>query len=233
MKKNKIIKELGEIIENDLEKDYQCDFSDVTISSEIYDKIKNAAAEIDRQYIERKRRVRLKRLVQTVACFIAVCSVITFTMPQAATAMKALLFDVSVDEEAGGMALEPQKDFAVMSQWDEYYYPQYLPDGFELEIADDEYVSKKMIFGSKDSDIIIDMQQDDLNANVSHDIDTASVERIRINGWDGYIFIDEEYCYVDLILYTDINLTTILMRESTDEDIVLDIAENLKLIKNE
>ena len=37
MKKNKIIKELGEIIENDLEKVYQCDFSDVTISSEIYD----------------------------------------------------------------------------------------------------------------------------------------------------------------------------------------------------
>jgi len=232
MKENRIMNDIKKFIEEDLEKDYSEDFSDVNISPEIYNRLKNAAAEIDKKHIERRKKNRVKRFVQVAACFIVMFSVITFTVPEVATAMKALFFDVNIDEEGGGIVLKPQKNFDLLNEWDEYYYPEYIPEGFELEVVDDEY-GREMIFMAQDNDIIIEIDEDPLNASISHDTDTASVENIRINGWDGYLFVDEEHLYVDLILYTDINITGILMRQSTDKEIVIDIAESLKLIRNE
>jgi len=232
MKENRIMNDIKKFIEEDLEKDYSEDFSDVNISPEIYNRLKNAAAEIDKKHIERRKKNRVKRFVQVAACFIVMFSVITFTVHEVATAMKALFFDVNIDEEGGGIVLKPQKNFDLLNEWDEYYYPEYIPEGFELEVVDDEY-GREMIFMAQDNDIIIEIDEDPLNASISHDTDTASVENIRINGWDGYLFVDEEHLYVDLILYTDINITGILMRQSTDKEIVIDIAESLKLIRNE
>lgn len=176
-------------------------------------------------------RCVFNRFSRYAAVFIG-CLVVAGTIGVATSdAFKAKLFNVFISEETGSVALESVPEDSPMENWSDYWYPEYIPDGFKFTAAEESNFDKIIRFDSIDSDqyIIISMWNSE-GSVTAYNMDGVEYGSISIGEYEGYYFTDEKdgSCIVTWLTEEQ---TIRIISQYVDKSEIIKVAESMTYVK--
>lgn len=182
------------------------------------------------EMILKDRRNKYRNSLKRVAALLIVClsifNMFAFTVSEA---YREKVLKFVPHEEDGSVHLLHENEAELLDGWDDYWYPDYLPEGYRLVAAEKEGVTL-LVFISDFDDCVIRIEQYSENAGMAFNTDGVEYRSIDINHYDGFIFVDERYDSVLLVWRTDESILQIHLSGSIDEEVAIQIAESMKLI---
>lgn len=171
-----------------------------------------------------RRKRHLKQICAVFLCCILLATAVTTVSSEA---FRAKVFGFFFDDKDGYTDLVPAEDSAS----DEFFYPEYLPEGYEL-VSDEDVggAGRELIFeNAEKEDFIVLTQSSDNNLELSFDTEKTIKEACLVGEYEGWYFHssnDNEGDTHTLIWERHgifLELSTTLSKEET-----LEIATNLK-----
>ena len=92
-------------------------------------------------------------------------------------------------------------------------------------------MQKTMLFESVDIDSRIRIYEKNERVLSMIDIDTNIYEKVYINSFEGYMYINEDNNSMDLIWQTYDSVLEISISNTVDDNLIIEIAENMKYIE--
>ena len=174
---------------------------------------------------------RLNRLSHYAAVFIACLFVVGTIGAATSDAFRAKLFNVFLSEESDSVTLESVPDDSPMKDWSDYWYPEYLPDGFKFTAAEESDFEKTIRFDSIDSDksIVISIRNSE-GSTASYNTDGTEYGNISIGEYEGYYFTDEEDGSCIVTWLTEEQTIRIISRY-VDKSEIIKVAESMIYVK--
>lgn len=184
--------------------------------------------------VSRNRQTRrgINRFSRYAAVFIG-CLVVAGTIGVATSdAFKAKLFNVFISEETGSVALESVPEDSPMENWSDYWYPEYIPDGFKFTAAEESNTEKIIRFDSSNSDayILISISNED-DTVISLDSRHSEVESISINSYDGYIAVNDEAKVCNIVWLTETQVIDLYSNGYVMKDELTKMASEMQRIE--
>ena len=228
-KKDKGLELLAELIAEDMEKEIgEIEQLDVEVPEELHQHMLEFVRELDRKDMERRRKQFRTRAMRFAAVF-CVCIVTMGTLALGnSEALRERVFTLFHNEEDGSVTLRTESEYDMIGSWDDYWYPTWIPDGYYLLGADKE--AGVMLFVSDTEEAEIRIVESSLDSNHSFDVDTTKAHSVKIQEYEGYMFIDQENCSVDIMWLTESRRISIKQKYSLDESVVFKIAENMEYV---
>ena len=177
-------------------------------------------------------RCVFNRFSRYAAVFIG-CLVVAGTIGVATSdAFKAKLFNVFISEETGSVALESVPEDSPMENWSDYWYPEYIPDGFIFTDAEESNTERIIRFDSSNSDayILISISDGD-GTTISLDFSHSEVEGISINSYDGYIAVNDEAKVCNIVWLTETQVIDLYSNGYIIKDELAKMAKELQRIE--
>ena len=186
--------------------------------------------EIARRYDRRqkiKKRNRFMKRLSAAAAVLVVCLGLTTA---GAHAFHINIFELVFNQDSGSVTLLSDAERELIGDWEGYWYPGYLPEGFYLKETEETKFSKAMLFVSEDSDATIVITNDALGTQYSFDTDTTAMEPLEVGYYEGYYFCDEQNNHSYAIWQTEDITITISFEKLINKEEIVRIAENMKYI---
>lgn len=196
-----------------------------TPDEEILSMLKNK----DKSRAKAKKYQKLNKLTRAAAVFLISVVVVGAVGVGTSEAFRVKVFSIFKNDDTGSVTMINDDEEELLAGWSDYWYPEYMPEGFILDGAEADEFEKVMHFSlvNGDAEIIISVGILD-NFVISHNIEDCEMEEVDIGYYKGYIFTDKLYNTCDVIWQTDENLMSIDAISYTDKSEILKIAENLK-----
>lgn len=143
---------------------------------------------------KQRRKKKTKKLIKNarkvgnkVAIVLAVTLIIgtAITCTSEAFKIKILNFFTEKHEEYTSIEVNEVEENTIPSHWENYYYPKYLPKGFEIEKTE-KLGDKKIIHFINDEKFIL-MTQSQNGTNYQIDTEKSKSKEIMINGKKGLL----------------------------------------------
>ena len=174
---------------------------------------------------------RLNRLSHYAAVFIACLLVVGTVGAATSDAFRTKLFNVFLSEESDSVTLESVPDDSPMKDWSDYWYPEYLPEGFKFTSAEESDFEKTIRFDSINSDksIIISIRNSE-GSTASYNTDGTEYGNISIGEYEGYYFTNGEdgSCIVTWLAEEQ---TIRMVSQYVDKDEIIKVAESMVYVK--
>ncbi len=201
-----------------------------THSSAIDESIIKAVLEYNKKEKEQRKK-KYFSILSKVAIFFITCIVSTsFIFPESVEAFRVKIFDILFNDEEGSVSLMGEEDKDLLSEWTEYYYPEYMMDNYSLIGAEKMGERSIMLFVSEDGNHQLKIESIPVNSTINIDTDDASIENVAIGYYEGIYAVDSEN---ENVIITWMNENTILKVQgdtSIAKNEYIKIAENLKYI---
>ena len=175
---------------------------------------------------KRKFRSRVQLLSKRVAIFIAIALVGIFVTTMSVEAFRIKLFNIVTevtDKYTKVSIVETENGLVSQIDWDSYYAPEYIPEGFNYSYSEN-FGEIKIIFYSDAADKEIQFSQTPVNPEYQIDTEDAVVADVIINAEKG-ILVEKEGL-LTLIWTTDERTFHII--GETDRDEIIKMAKSLK-----
>lgn len=210
-----------------LEDEPDCDVLEMVRAA---DKVRSAQREAAKKNASRGGR-GFRRLSRYAAVFLISCISVGAVGAVASDAFRAKLFNIFVSEETGSVVLESIPEDSPMEGWSDYWYPEYLPEGFKFTAAEDPGWEKLIRFDSIDSDgcIIITMWNSE-GSTTSYNTEGKEYGSISIGEYDGYYFEDKEDSTCIVTWLTE-EQTIQISADYVDKDELIRVAESMVYVK--
>lgn len=183
------------------------------------------AREYDKKAALKKRQQRRKRFAR-VAALVVICVVtVSAVTLERSDALKLNIFRIFHNEEDGAATLLSEDEYDLIGDWEDYWYPTYMPEGYVLTAAEETETDKVMLFTLGRSEIRIIERP--LDAAMNIDTDYTSVEEIEIEYHKGYLFTNEEYDFVAASWIIDDRQLNVEMRGDASQATLMKVVENL------
>ena len=180
--------------------------------------------------LRKKTAYWMKRFTRFTAVFL-ICFVSMGGIALGASeTLREQVFSLFYNEDAGSVTLRSETEADMIVNWDDYWYPEWLPEGFYMMGANREDCLF-MLFASKNDSCEIRIREYSLNASISMDIDTADVENTKVGDKNVVISVDEINNTMMAVWMTDTRILKINVKESTDMEMLIKIIENMKYVK--
>jgi len=187
------------------------------------------AKEYDKIAALKKRQKRRKDFV-CIAALVVICVVtVSAVTIETSDALKLDFFRIFHNEENGAATLVAEDEYDLIGDWEDYWYPTYMPEGYVLTAAEKTEQDSVMLYASEEGEIRIIEQP--LDSNVTFDTDHADVEEVRIGYHQGYLVTSEEYDFMSLYWKTDERQIGIVKDGACDKEMLMKIAESMKYKK--
>lgn len=198
-----------------------------TPDEEILSMLKNK----DKSRVKAKKYQKLNKLTRAAAVFLISFVVVGAIGVGTSEAFRVKVFSIFKNDDTGSVTMINENEEELLAGWSDYWYPEYMPEGFILDGAEADEIEKAMHFSlvNGDAEIIISAKNSD-NRVIEHNIEDTEMEEVNIGYYKGYMFTDKLYNTCDVIWQTDETLIVIFAINYTDKGQILKIAENLKYI---
>lgn len=135
-------------------------------------------------------------------------------------------------EQAIGDGELPATPEEHVATWSEYYWPEELPEGYELTDAQG-FGEKIATFTSEDGKTEVTISQENTLFATGEYSDDATVSEIELekaefDGWSGHVYIYKSGERIRLIVQKDLILMMYDMTGNVDKEDLLQIAESMK-----
>ena len=188
------------------------------------------AQEYDRKTAKAKRKRRMLKTLQLAAGFVLCLTTMSAIAMETSDAFRVRVYQLFEDKEQGGVTLFTQDEYDMIGEWEDYWYPTYLPEDFTMIGAEKDGSERVMAFHSEDG-VEIYINEYSLDSRVSMDIDHTDMKEIRIGYYKGYLFTLEENLYMCVCWMTDDRQLSVTMSGKLDKELLMQIAEGLEYKK--
>lgn len=198
------------------------------ISFEQNEILLNMAKEIDHFRKEDRKKRRWKVFSRVAAVLLVCCISVGGLTLESSEGLRKRFFTLIFNEEAGGVTFSKGEE-ELLSGWKEFWYPAYLPQGFELMYAEKQ---EHFLVFSDGSDRILRISEVDGDTIVSFDTDTQRIEEEKIGIYDGYYLYDEEHKRYSLFFGVNENENIYIRSEGfADKAELIKVAESMEYIE--
>lgn len=189
------------------------------------------AQEYDKKAKKQKVTEKRKRILQIAAVFLVCITTMTAIAVETSEAFRVRFYSLFSNETDGAVALLTEREQDLIGEWENYWYPTYVPDGFQMVAADKRDNKSAIVFESNDGKISFRIMEFSFNVAISHDTDTNTVEEVRVGYYKGYLFEDVQNQNIDVYWLTDDRQMVVSMAGEMNKETVLKIAEELEFRK--
>ena len=186
--------------------------------------------EYDRKSAKEKRKRRTLKSLQIAAAFLLCFTTMSAIAMETSDAFRVRVYQLFEDKEQGGVTLFTQNEYDMIGDWDNYWYPTYLPENTTMIGVEKDGFEKAMAFRSEDG-VKVRINEYSLDSRISMDTDHTTMEEVRIGYYKGYMFIRDEDLYMRVLCMTDDRQLSFRMEGKLDKELLLQIAEGLEYKK--
>lgn len=186
--------------------------------------------EVDRKNVKEKRKKKVVKYLQITAAFVLCFTTMSAIAMETSDAFRVRVYQLFEDKEQGGVTLFTQEEYDLIGDWDNYWYPTYLPENTTMIGAEKDGVERVMAFRLEDG-AEVRINEYSLDCRISVDTDHTTMEEVRIGYYKGYLFTLDEYLHMSVFWMTDDRQLSVRMEGKLDKELLLQIAEGLEYKK--
>lgn len=234
MKRNKKsgLEFLADKIDRDIEKEIEAiEKRDVEIPAEYYEQMHPFIYKLNQELEQKKKKQIRQRWLRMAAVFTVAFISLNAAAIGTSEAYREKVFSLFHDEEHGGVTFVFDVEGEMVEEWEGYWVPTWIPEGFDLYATEKNDIGYFMMFQANPEEIIRVIEYLP-GAQVAFDTDTTEMEPTSISGNDGYLLLDEEHKKGNLLWNIDGSLIVIEIQgvQITKEN-MLKIAESMEYIE--
>ena len=229
---DEIMEKIAEILDEELTADLERYAKmEVEIPPEHDRKILEMARRCDRERRRAKRRTACRKAARVAAVFLVVMLALGGIGISSSEAFRMRVFNLFENKEDGAVVLRSKTDAEILKGWEDYWYPEYLPEGYYLLSAEDDSLTKLLIFKSSDNSREIRLLEDQKGGSLAVDMDTNECEKINNGDYEIYVFCDEKNSTRVAIFGMGEQRIRMYLSDEEDSETICKIAANLQYVE--
>lgn len=220
-------KELEDIIFESLDIPTDEELANIVIPKELDEKMLAYVRQVDRDNEVKRKKARRKKITQVCAASLAVVLLSGTITVASVDALRVKYFGFLTNENEDSIEFKPNDKSPLLEGWSDFWYPEYVPEGFELTYVSDDGVEKLLFFETSDKKQSIAVSVLPADAHLGYDIEHGDMEQIKIDGDQGYILKDNENKNINFIAMKAENTIMIDASGYLDDEEIIKMAESL------
>ena len=203
----------------------------VEVPEELDRKILQMAREYDAKHRQEIWKKRGRTALRTAAVFAAFVLGIGAIGMSTSEAFRLRIFSMFENRNDGAVAFRDDAAYELLKGWSDYWYPEYLPEGYYLLTAEENDDFDKIILFKSTDDNEIRIYETNSGGMPEIDKDTNLYEEIYINSETAYLFSDIEQQKYHLLWQAEDCIFRITFSNFDEKEEIIRTADSLKYIK--
>ena len=224
----KIMKALARKTDDAFEKEYE-ELNEVGkgFSPQLDAKLLEAAKFYDMQYAAGQKKRKSRQILQKAAVFLLLfLSVYTLAIGTS-QAYRQFVFQVFENNENNSMTIHNPAELDMIGSWEDYWYPAYLPEGYQITYAEEDPVKCFLVQpGTGEEPLLITEYPQ--GSELSYDTEHSQISDIRIHNYLGKRIAFEDHTRI--VYPTETMILEFRFDAGIPEREVVKIAENMEYV---
>ncbi len=224
----KMMKALARKIDDAFENEYEeLNEAGKKFSPQLDGKLLEAAKFYDKQYAAGQKKRKSRQILQKAAVFLLIFLSVNTLAIGTSHAYRQFVFQVFENNENNSMTIHNPAELDMIGSWEDYWYPTYLPEGYQ--ITDAEEIPTKCFLiqpgAGAESLIITEYPQ---GSEISYDTEHSQISDIQILNYLGKRIAFEDHTRI--VYPTETMILEFSFDAGIPEQEVVKIAENMKYV---
>ena len=226
--KQKFMKTLAKEIDDAFEKEYEeLNEAGKEFSPQLDAKLLEAAKFYDKRYAVGQKKRKSRKLLQKAAVFLLIFFSVNTLAIGTSQAYRQFVFQVFENNENNSMTIHNPEELDMIGSWEDYWYPAYLPEGYQI-VAAEELPEKCLLIQSGTSEASLIITEYPQGSELSYDTEHSQISDIRIHNYLGKRIAFENHT---IIVYpTETIMLEFRFDAAISEQEVVKIAENMEYV---
>ena len=224
----KIMKALARKIDNEFEKEYEeFNAAGKEFSPELDGKLLEAAKFYDKQYAAGQKKRKSRQILQKAAVFLLIFLSVNTLAMGTSHAYRQFVFQVFENNENNSMTIHNPAELDMIGSWEDYWYPAYLPEGYQITYAEEDPVKCFLVQPGTGAESLI-ITEYPQGSELSYDTKHSQISDIQILNYLGKRIAFENHTYI--VYPTETMILEFSFDAGIPEQEVVKIAENMKYV---
>lgn len=224
----KMMKALARKIDDAFEKEYEeLNEAGKAFSPQLDGKLLEAAKFYDKRYAAGQKKRKSRQILQKAAVFLLIFLSVNTLAIGTSHAYRQVVFQVFENNENNSITIHNPAELDMIGSWEDYWYPAYLPDGYQITYA--EEIPEKCLLiqpGTGGESLIITEYSQ--GTEISYDTEHSQISDIRILNYLGKRIAFEDH--TSIVYPTETMILEFNFDAGIPEQEVVKIAENMKYV---
>lgn len=224
----KIMKALARKTEDAFEKEYEeLNEAGKEFSPQLDAKLLEAARFYDKRYAGGQKKRKSRQILQKAAVFLFIFLSVNTLAIGTSHAYRQFVFQVFENNENNSMTIHNPAELDMIGSWEDYWYPAYLPDGYQITYAEEAPAKCLLIQPGTGAESLI-ITEYSQGTEISYDTEHSQISDIQILNYLGKRIAFENHT---IIAYpTETMILEFRFDAGIPEQEVVKIAENMEYI---
>ena len=193
----KIMKALARKTDDAFEKEYE-ELNEVGkgFSPQLDAKLLEAAKFYDMQYAAGQKKRKSRQILQKAAVFLLLFLSVNTLAIGTSQAYRQFVFQVFENNENNSMTIHNPAELDMIGSWEDYWYPAYLPEGYQITYAEEDPVKCFLVQPGTGAESLI-ITEYPQGSELSYDTEHSQISDIRIHNYLGKRIAFEDHTRID------------------------------------
>lgn len=224
----KIMKALARKTDDAFEKEYE-ELNEVGkgFSPQLDAKLLEAAKFYDMQYAAGQKKRKSRQILQKAAVFLLLFLSVNTLAIGTSQAYRQFVFQVFENNENNSMTIHNPAELDMIGSWEDYWYPAYLPEGYQI-VAAEEIPVKCLLIQAVTGEEPLLITEYPQGSELSYDTEHSQISDIRIHNSIGKRIAFEDHTRI--VYPTETMILEFRFDAGIPEQEVVKIAENMEYV---
>ena len=224
----KIMKALARKTEDAFEKEYE-ELNEVgkEFSPQLDAKLLEAARFYDKRYAGGQKKRKSRQILQKAAIFFLIFLSVNTLAMGTSHAYRQFVFQVFENNENNSMTIHNPAELDMIGSWEDYWYPTYLPEGYQI-VAAEEIPVKCLLIQAVTGEEPLLITEYPQGSELSYDTEHSQISDIRIHNSIGKRIAFEDHTRI--VYPTETMILEFRFDAGIPEQEVVKIAENMEYV---
>lgn len=224
----KMMKALARKIDNEFEKEYEeLNEAGKKFSPQLDGKLLEAAKFYDKRYAAGQKKRKSRQILQKAAVFLFIFLSVNTLAIGTSHAYRQFVFQVFENNENNSMTIHNPAELDMIGSWEDYWYPAYLPDGYQITYAEEAPAKCLLIQPGTGAESLI-ITEYPQGSELSYDTEHSQISDIRIHNYLGKRIAFEDHTRI--VYPTETMILEFRFDAGIPEQEVVKIAENMEYV---
>lgn len=226
--KQKFMKTLAKKIDDAFEKEYEeLNEAGKEFSLQLDTKLLEAAKFYDKRYAVGQKKRKSRRILQKAAVFLLLVLSVNTLAIGTSHAYRQFVFQVFENKENHSINFHDRAEQDMIGSWNDYWYPTYLPEGYQI-VAAEEIPVKCLLIQAVTGEEPLLITEYPQGAELSYDTKHSQISDIRIHNSIGKRIAFEDHTRI--VYPTETIMLEFRFDATIPEQEVVKIAENMEYV---
>jgi len=223
-----MMKALARKTDNAFEKEYEeLNEAGREFSPQLDAKLLEAAKFYDKRYAAGQKKRKSRQILQKAAVFLLIFLSVNTLAMGTSHAYRQFVFQVFENKENNSITIHNPAELDMIGSWEDYWYPTYLPEGYQITYAEEVPVKCFLIQPGTGAESLI-ITEYPQGSEISYDTEHSQISDIQILNYLGKRIEFEDHTRI--VYPTETMILEFSFDAGIPEQEVVKIAENMKYV---